>query len=446
GGGGGLKNKLAEKIKEELDYFLGIKCLHGNTQIGTIKVNNVLGGMRGLSLLVCLTSSLHPEEGIFYRGKTIKEVCKKLPRVLKGTKEGTPEGAFYFLTLGSMPSKNDAKAITKEWLGRGNVPRYCLRMIDAMDKRVHPMAQLVAASSCLNTNSKFVAAYRKGAKRADYWKHVYEDSMNLCAMLPTVASVIYCNVFKDGAGTRELNKKTDWSGNFCRMLGLPDKAFMDLMRMYMVIHADHESGNVSAHASHLVGSALSDPYLCYAASMCGLAGPLHGLANQEVLIWLTKMRKAIGDDPKDEEIVKFINDTLKGGQVVPGYGHAVLRKTDPRFIVQNEFAMRNCKDDPGVKLVTRLWKIVPEVLGKLGKVANPFPNVDAHSGVLLQHYCLTQMNYYTVLFGVSRAIGVMAQLIWSRALAYPIERPKSISASELCGFIRKAESKKKKKC
>ncbi|KAH8331035.1 hypothetical protein KR067_010774, partial [Drosophila pandora] len=447
--GDGIKAKLEKAIPQQREYFLGIKCLHGKTSIGNIPVNSVMGGMRGLPLLICLTSSLHPTKGIFYRGMPIKDVCAKLPRVKKGSSEGTPEGAFFFLTTGSMPTKEEAQGVTNEWNKRGKVPDYCLKMLDSLDKKIHPMAQLSAASACLNLNSKFVEAYKKGAKRADYWQYVYEDSMNLCAMLPTVAAIIYTNVFKGGKGCRELNKDQDWSGNYSTMLGLPDEDFIDLMRLYMVIHADHESGNVSAHASHLVGSALSDPYLCYSASMCGLAGPLHGLANQEVLVWLTKLRKAIGDEPSDEEIKKFIDDTLKGGQVIPGYGHAVLRDTDPRFTLQNEFAMKHCKDDPGVKLVTRLWKIVPEVLKKLGKVANPFPNVDAHSGVLLQHYCLMEMNYYTVLFGVSRAIGVLSQLIWSRALGYPIERPKSISTSDLCTFIQKAEKAgkdKKKKC
>ncbi|XP_039494854.1 probable citrate synthase, mitochondrial [Drosophila santomea] len=443
--GKGLKAKLAKKIPIEREKFLGIRCLHGNKIIGQISVSSVMGGMRGLPLLFCETSSLDKNKGIYYRGKLLKDVCAKLPRVQEGTNEGTPEGCFYLLASGSMPTKKDAKQITKDWLKRGTVPRYCLRLIDSMDKRVHPMAQLCAASACLNPQSKFVEAYSKGAKRADYWKYTYEDSMNLIAMLPTVAAAIYNNVFKDGAGSREVNDEEDWSGNFCRMLGLPEKDFVDLMRLYMILHADHESGNVSAHACHLVGTALSDPFLSFSASMCGLAGPLHGLANQEVLVWLTKLRKAIGDDPSDEELKKFIDDTLKGGQVVPGYGHAVLRDTDPRFVLQNEFAMKHCKDDPGVKLVTRMWKIVPEVLKKLNKVANPYPNVDAHSGVLLQHYCLKELKFYTVLFGVSRALGVLSQLIWSRALGAPIERPKSFSSAEICNFIKVADKKAAKK-
>ncbi|XP_017041234.1 probable citrate synthase 2, mitochondrial [Drosophila ficusphila] len=436
-----IKSKLAKKIPEERNKFLGIKCLHGHKIIGQISVNSVIGGMRGLPLLFCETSSLDKNKGIFYRGILLKDVCAKLPRVIEGTQEGTPEGCFYLLTTGSMPTKEEAEQVTQEWLTRGNVPDYCFRLIDSIDKSVHPMAQLCAACACLTAQSKFVEAYNKGAKRGVYWEYTYEDSMNLIAMLPTVAAAIYNNVFKDGEGSRELDEEEDWSGNYCRMLGLSDKDFVDLIRLYMVLHADHESGNVSAHTSHLVGSALSDPFLSFAASMCGLAGPLHGLANQEVLVWLTKLRKAIGDDPTDDELKKFIDDTLKSGQVVPGYGHAVLRDTDPRFVLQNEFAMKHCADDPGVKLVTRLWKIIPEVLKNLNKVANPYPNVDAHSGVLLQHYCLNELQYYTVLFGVSRAIGVQAQFIWSRALGAPIERPKSFSSSEICNFIREADKK-----
>ncbi|KAH8347308.1 hypothetical protein KR059_008681, partial [Drosophila kikkawai] len=441
----GIKAELAKKIPEMREWFLNTKNLHGNKTIAQITINSVIGGMRGLPLLICDTSSLDKDTGISYRGYPLKDVCEQLPRVVEGSKEGTPEGCFFLLTTGRLPTKEEAEEVTKEWIKRSKLPSYCQKLMDSMDKKIHPMAQFSAAIACLDPESKFVEAYNKGAKRQDYWKYIYEDAMNLCAYLPTVASIIYQNVFKDGSGTRETDKEQDWSGNYARMLGIDHKDFSDLMRLYLVIHADHESGNVSAHASHLVGSALSNPYLCFSASMCGLAGILHGLANQEVLVWLTKLRKDIGDEPTDDQLRKFIDDTLKSGRVIPGYGHAVLRVTDPRFTLQNDFAMKHCKDDPGVKLVTRLWKIVPEVLGKLGKVANPYPNVDAHSGVLLQHYSFNEMQYYTVLFGVSRALGVLSQLIWARALGAPIERPKSISSLELCKTIHKEEKKKSDK-
>lgn len=208
------------------------------------------------------------------------------------------------------------------------------------------------------------------------------------------------------------------------------------MRLYLTIHSDHEGGNVSAHTTHLVGSALSDPYLSFSAGMCGLAGPLHGLANQEVLIWLQKVVESVGLGATKEQMQEFIRETLKTS-VVPGYGHAVLRKTDPRYTCQREFALKHLPDDPLFGIVSKLYEVVPDELFALGKVANPWPNVDAHSGVLLQYYGMTEMNYYTVLFGVSRALGCLSSLTWDRAFGLPLERPKSMSTEGLKKLVAK---------
>jgi len=213
------------------------------------------------------------------------------------------------------------------------------------------------------------------------------------------------------------------------MLGFGESNFDDLLRLYLVIHSDHEGGNVSAHATHLVGSALSDPYLSFSAGLNGLAGPLHGLANQEVLLWLYDMKKEVGDNPTKEQVEKYCWDTLNSGQVIPGFGHAVLRKTDPRYICQREFSLKHLPDFPLFKIVSLLYEVVPQVLQKQGKVKNPYPNVDAHSGCILQYYGLTQESFYTVLFGVSRAFGVLSQLVWSRAFGFPLERPKSLDTN-----------------
>lgn len=226
----------------------------------------------------------------------------------------------------------------------------------------------------------------QGVNKMTYWEYAYDDSMNLIAKLPTIAAIIYKNVYRNGESVAPIDGDKDWSANFCKMLGYNDATFTELMRLYLTIHSDHEGGNVSAHTTHLVGSALSDPYLSLAAGMNGLAGPLHGLANQEVLVWLTKLQKTLGKDVTDEQLKEFVWKTLKSGQVVPGYGHAVLRKTDPRYTCQREFALKHLPNDPLFKLVGQIYKIVPDILLQLGKVKNPWPNVDAHSGVLLQYY------------------------------------------------------------
>jgi citrate synthase len=165
--------------------------------------------------------------------------------------------------------------------------------------------------------------------------------------------------------------------------------------------------------------------------MTGLAGPLHGLANQEVLRWLTDVKAQLGDNPTKEQLTDFVWATLKSGKVVPGFGHAVLRRTDPRYTSQREFALANMPHYPLFKLVSLLYEVVPQVLEQTGKVKNPWPNVDAHSGVLLQYYGITEDRFYTVLFGVSRSLGVLAQGVWSRALGLPIERPKSLTMDAL---------------
>jgi len=253
--------------------------------------------------------------------------------------------------------------------------------------------------------------------------------MDLIAKLPWICSTIYNHTYHDNRSI-SYNSDLDWGGNVAHMMGFNNPDFLDLMRMYLVIHSDHEGGNVSAHTTHLVGSALADPYLSYAAGMNGLAGPLHGLANQEVLRWLTEFKEQnkIGDEVSLEQVEADCWKTLKAGKVIPGFGHAVLRQTDPRYICLRNFGLKHLPNDPLMKLVAALYEVAPKVLTQQGKTKNPWPNVDAHSGVLLQHYGLTQANFYTVLFGVSRALGVLSSLVWDRALGLPIERPKSMTS------------------
>jgi citrate synthase len=108
-----------------------------------------------------------------------------------------------------------------------------------------------------------------------------------------------------------------------------------------------------------------------------------------------------------------------------------LRKTDPRFAAQQDFYNRYIKTPKGVdalcEIVQMIYKVAPPILESTGKIKNPWPNVDAHSGALLMHFGIVEFDFYTVLFGVSRSLGVLASLIWDRALGSPIERPGSIT-------------------
>ncbi|KAJ5238706.1 hypothetical protein N7468_003325 [Penicillium chermesinum] len=415
-----------EKVKKLRKYVVHRKPLPCQV-IGEVTLDQAYGGARGIKSLVWEGSVLDSEEGIRFRGRTIPEIQKLLPKA-PGGEEPLPEGLFWLLLTGEIPSEQQVRDLSAEWAARSDVPQFVEELIDRCPSTLHPMAQFSLAVTALEHESAFAKAYAKGVNKKEYWTYTFEDSMDLIAKLPTIAAKIYRNVFKDGK-VAPIQKDKDYSYNLANQLGFAgNKDFVELMRLYLTIHSDHEGGNVSAHTTHLVGSALSSPH-------AGLAGPLHGLANQEVLNWLTKMKQAVGNDLTDKSITDYLWSTLNAGQVVPGYGHAVLRKTDPRYVSQREFALRKLPDDPMFKLVSQVYKIAPGVLTEHGKTKNPYPNVDAHSGVLLQYYGLTEANYYTVLFGVSRALGVLPQLIIDRALGMPIERPKSFSTEAYAKLV-----------
>ncbi|MEN9571301.1 MAG: hypothetical protein RL172_2532 [Bacteroidota bacterium] len=423
---GVIKNAFKAKADETAAEIKDLLKTHGNKKIGEVTLSQIYQGMRGITGLVSETSLLDAQEGIRFRGYTIPELQAQLPKAPGGS-EPLPEGLFYLMLLGDLPTEEQANHITSVLQRRSHVPNHVFHTIEALPINTHPMTQFVVAIMALQTESTFAKRYAAGMNKKEYWEATFDDAMDLIARLPRVAAYIYRRKYKFGEHIQP-NGLLDWAGNFAHMLGFEDEGFKELMRLYMTIHADHEGGNVSAHATHLVGSALSDPYLSFAAGMNGLAGPLHGLANQEVIKWIFEMREQLGvEEPSKTQIEEYVKKTLSEGKVVPGYGHAVLRKTDPRFTAQMEFGKKHLPNDPLVKTVWNIYDAVPPILQSLGKIKNPWPNVDAHSGALLVHYGMVEYEFYTVLFGVSRALGVLASLCWDRALGFPIERPKSVT-------------------
>lgn len=435
---GYVKDSFKAKADEHLKEIKDILAQHGDKVLDKVTIAQAYQGMRGIPGLVSETSLLDANVGIRFRGYSIPELRELLPKA-EGGIEPLPEGLFYLMLVGDIPTSNDVEHISATWARRSHVPNHVFDVIESLPIATHPMTQFSAAILALQTESKFAKAYQKGISKKDYWDYTYEDTMTLIARLPRIAAYIYRRKYKNGDHIQP-DGMLDWGANFAHMLGFENKSFWALMRLYLTIHADHEGGNVSAHATHLVGSALSDPYLSLAAGMTGLAGPLHGLANQEVIRWIEELQQKIGTlEPTKEQIASYIKETLEEGKVVPGYGHAVLRQTDPRFIAQMEFGKEHCPDDATVKTVWNIYEVAPSILEATGKIKNPFPNVDAHSGALLKHYGLIEEEFYTVLFGVSRALGVLSSLCWDRALSFPIERPKSITTEWVKKFV--AESK-----
>ncbi len=424
---------LKEKIEAQLpDWRERVEKLveeHGDVKVGDVTISQIYGGMRGVKALVTDISYVDPQEGIRFRGHTVPDTLEKLPKPAQDATAWVG-GLYYLLLVGEIPTKEQALAVEEEWKARSTIPEHVFKVLKAMPRETHPMMLFSQAVLSLQPASLFAKRYHEGMVKEEYWEPMLEDSLNLTAKLPTIAAYIYSLKYKDGKFT-PLDPNLDWGANFAHMMGIETEEYKNLSRLYFILHSDHESGNASAHATHLAASTLSDIYYAFSAGLNSLAGPLHGLANQECLRWLMGIYDKFGGVPSREQVEQYAWDTLDSGQVIPGYGHAVLRRPDPRFTAQFEFAKEHMPNDEIFQIAKLVYEVVPPVLQEQGKAKNPWANVDAISGTLQNHYGLKEIDFYTVMFGVGRALGVTANAVWARALGQPIERPKSITTAML---------------
>jgi len=419
-----LQERFAEQLPGLRKEIKTLAKEHGSLKISEVTIEQAYGGMRGVKGMICDTSVVEPDQGLIIRGHPLLTI-----------KDLWPEEIFYLLLTGVKPNKEELAALQLDLAARSHVPEYVWDVLNSMPEDSHPMAMLNTAILVMERESAFRAWYDKGMKKEDYWMPMLEDALRILGVMPVIAAGVYRIRYGKGEPIAYL-PNLDWGANYSRMLGLPDPTgdFAKLMRLYLNFHCDHEGGNVSAFSCHTIGSALSDAYYAVSGGLNGLAGPLHGLANQECLGWILDTIHKFDGVPTEKELHDYALETLTSGRVVPGYGHAVLRVCDPRFTGFMEFGAKYLPNDPVYQTVALTFKVVPEILAKefLGadgkpKVKDPWPNVDAGSGALLYHYGLTEFPYYTVLFSVSRSMGMLSQLVINRAMGTAITRPKSVS-------------------
>lgn len=425
-----LHDRLEEKIhtaRERLEHLIET---YRNHQIEDVRVGHLFGGLRGVDLLISDVSYVDSEEGLHYRGYPVTEFLSKLPKA-DGSEMPLAGGIYYLLLLGEMPTRQDALDVEEEWRHRSDIPYHVADMLRAMPKDTHPMTMLSQAVLALQSRSEFTRRYNNGIQKVDYWRPMLTDSLSLVAKTPSIAAAIY-NIKYQNRDLIPPSQSHDWSSNFAYMINKDwDDQYKELSRLFFAIHADQGIGNVSGHTGMLVSSALSDVFFACSAAMNGLAGPLHGRANQDCLEWLLNILHRFGSCPTEQQLESYIWETLERGKVIPGYGHPVLRKTDPRFTAQLEFGRKYCAQDDLFRLVEMVYKTVPRILKEQGKAKNPWPNIDAISGAL-QYYCgMKEYEFYTVLFGVGRIMGITANIVWARALTSPLERPQSITLDML---------------
>lgn len=423
-----LFQKLSQKIPAWRDEVKNLQKEHGEKVISEVTVAQAYGGMRGVKSLVCDTSAVPPDKGLIIRGKPVRELEDKLP-----------EEVLWLLLTGELPTAEELKDLQADLAKRSKLPGYILDVLKAMPADSHPMVMFNTGILVMEKESVFRKKYDEGMKKDAYWEATLEDALNIIAVLPALGAAVYRMRFGKGPLIAS-NPKLDWGADYVHMLGLgdPNGEFTKLMQRYLVLHSDHESGNVSAMTSATVNSALSDLYYALSAGLNGLAGPLHGLANQECLGWILETIQKFNGVPTEQQLHDYAWETLNSGRVVPGYGHAVLRVTDPRFDSFLAFGKKYCTGDPVFDTVSRVFDVVPNVLKEVQKIKDPWPNVDAGSGALLYHYGMKEFPYYTVLFSISRALGICSQGVIARGLGLPITRPKSVTTKWITAEVTKA--------
>lgn len=437
----GLQEKINSLIPASKERLARIKREYGSTKLTPHTVQDLVAGSRGIKSLLWDISKVDPDQGILYRGFSIPQCLASLPTSLPDG-QPLPEGVLWLLLTAHIPSPPQTASVSHDLATRVfSIPDFAFSCINALPISAHPMSQLVSGIMALQSQSQFAHAYASGVPINQLWRPALEDCLNLIAQLPRLAAFIYRRVYKDGQAIAP-HPTLDYAANFCHMLGFDDTDMYEMMRMYMVIHCDHEGGAVSAHAVRLVGSALSDPYLAFSAGMNGCAGPLHGLAIQESFRWINKVSAELGGlNATPSDLEDYVRGKLQAGHIIPGFGHALLKKTDPRYTCLYQFCESKFPSDPHFQLLAKLGEIVPKVMKEQGKVRNPWPNVDAIIGVVFNHFGLHEERFFPVILGVARSIGSLSQLVWDRALGLPIERPSSVNMDWIENFcMEKAKS------
>ncbi|RJR32167.1 citrate (Si)-synthase [Candidatus Parcubacteria bacterium] len=414
-----LKKQLGKNIEKIRQKAAKIRSKKGDEILSTIKKKDMFSGLRGITTSIGETSYVDPESGLMIRGKSISDLSGCLP-----------EEVFFLLLTGRLPKKFELHKLSQELAKKADLPGYVYKILKILPPETHPMTMFNTALLSLQNESVLSGKYNPAIKKEQLWQYVLTDCLNLIAKAPIIASAVYQLKYKAGKLPR-YSRKLSWSKNFSRNLGIKDKRFDDLIRLYLVLHSDHEGANVSVNSARLVASALSDPYFSVSAGLNGLAGPLHGLACQESVRFILKIKKHFGKIPTKQDLEKYLRRCLLEEKIIPGYGHAVLRATDQRFLALLEFSRKYRMKNEALELVCLLYQVTPGLLKEKGKIKNPYPNVDAISGSLLYSFGLKETEFYTVVFALARILGICSQIIWDRALNLPLVRPRSITLDQM---------------
>lgn len=421
-----LKKTLNKKIPGWRKEHRQLLTQNGDKTVSRITLAQLFKGLRGVNAVHCDTSFVDPVKGLFIRNIPLMELIKC-----------SAEEIFFLLCTGDLPTEKTRLALQNELQKRSVVPQCVWNILDTLPKDTHPMTMLSIAVLSMRRESVFEKKYLAGMPKDEHWEATLEDALTILGRLPVIAAGIYRRYILNEplpASRPDLG----FSDNFAYLLGVGkySGAFGEFIRQFVIVHSDHEGANASVLTSRIVNSSLSDLFYSLSGAMNCLAGPLHGLANQESVKFSLQILEKFTGTPKDEDLKAYIEALLQSGKVIPGFGHAVLRDHDPRFQAMFDLAQQICPDDQLFTITEKLSRLVPPLLIKQGKAKNPYPNIDGISGTLLYYFGIRDLRFYTVMFSVAQSLGICAQLILNRAIFSPIFRPKSITTQWLQEYFR----------
>lgn len=363
-------------------------------------------GMRGYPVGYCTTSYVDPIKGLFYRGRPVSELYK-----------WESERVIYLLYHGKEGSSQDITHFSQELKKRAYCSQAVIRHIEGLPRQGHPMKLFIA--------SLIILGMLEGQNSYQ------EDCLNLIAKLPHLVAVVI-NHHAGWGETPTPNTEMSYMENFTHMLQLPKEkveGLSEVFRLFNILHYDHGGGNLSAFVGKAVGSGLEDMYGSIASAMCALSGPRHGRANQDCLQFVQSVLDEVGENASSKQIETLVRKRLQNHQLLYGFGHAVLRAEDARATIFYDLAKEQFPDYPLAKIALLLRTEGTKVLKENPKISNPYPNIDAISGTVLAAAGFHYPEYFTVLFGLSRSIGIAIQLVYERCEARegkgtPIVRPR----------------------
>lgn len=373
-----------------------------------ITEENLETGLRGYPVGYCPTSFVDAKKGLFYCGKPIHELAYR-----------KPEEVIFLLYHGKEGSPSEISHFHNELKKRAACPSEVIDVITRLPRGQDTMKMFSCALLILGI--------------LDAKKDYREDCLSICAKIPhLVAAVI--NHHAGWGKTPHPKPELGYMESFAYMLQMPKKQdghLNEVFRLFNILHYDHGGGNLSTFVGKAVSSGLEDMYGSLSAAMCALAGPRHGRANQDCLEFVQEILKELGEKATVKDVEELIQDRLSNNKLVFGFGHAVLRVEDPRATVQYEFVKKHYPHHPLVKMALLIREAGTKVLSANPKISNPYPNVDAISGTMLTAAGFAYPEYYTMLFGLSRCVGIAIQIVYDRCEARggkgtPIVRPRYI--------------------